>query len=106
MLLVQMCSGASKGVFPSLFVYEATDYSLTQASEYYTLLAYNHNQNVLSIPADWRNRLDYFGVNTQSYAKDPTVYVYGVDGVMSAGYDFDRAKLWAYLTAYSKSCRH
>lgn len=86
--------------------YTAYDTDLTEASDYYSEIAYNFNENIRKCGTnDWKNGLSGLGADTSSMSDVESLNncVWGKSDLLdydSAGYDYDCYKLWSFLSAY------
>lgn len=101
-LVLVSCLGmlGNKGTFAYLTSYYNADVvSLTKASNYYQKLAYDMNYLILNAKDNWKNNLDKYNV-PQDYKTEPTKFVYDFSG---ATFDYNKHKLYSFLTAYTLS---
>lgn len=84
--------------------YTAQDKYLSQAEEYYTQLAYEFNEKILMVSDedDWKKGLKKMDADTSEMEDDPDVWLWGSSTKFGYEpvYDFDRFKLWSFLSAY------
>jgi hypothetical protein len=65
-----MCAGGGGAAGGGINgIYFATDTTLTSASEYYTKLAFDFNDNIIGINSDWKGKLSALGVDTTNYTQ-------------------------------------
>lgn len=103
-LLLVSCLGifANPGSFSFITgYYGAQEDTLTKASEYYQKLAYDMNKFVLTVPDEWKNRTDALHIPS-GYTDDPKRFVFGNSDRLTSDttYDFDKHKLYSYLSAF------
>lgn len=88
----------------TLGTYAAQDYDLSEAEKYYTELAWNFNEKILTVSNTdkWKDGLAAFGAKKKDLKDDPDTWYWGRSDVYNWDpvYDFDCYKLWSFLCAY------
>lgn len=104
LLVFALFSGGASSSGFILGTYASQDYDLSQSEKYYTLLAWDMNENVRLVgdSSTWKTGLSNFGVDTSGMKDTPDTFQWGKSTVYNWDpvYDFDVYKLWCFLCAY------
>ncbi len=104
-LVLMMFGGGAENNTYILGTYNCTDYTMAQAIDAYTEIAYDFNQIVMRCQqqSTWKSGLSSMGVNTSSYEDVPTEFIFGNSSYFpyNAVYDFDYDKFIAFMCAYT-----
>lgn len=104
-IVLLMFGGGAENNTYVLGTYNCNDYTMAQAIDAYTEIAYDFNQTVIECQqsSTWKSGLNSMGINTSSYTDTPTEYIFGNSSYFpyDAVYDFDYDKFIAFMCAYT-----
>lgn len=104
-IILLLFGGGSENNTYVLGTYNCNDYSMAQAIDEYTEIAYDFNREIINCQSssNWRVGLNNLGVNPSDYDDTPTEFIFGYSPYFqySPAYDFDYDKFIAFMCAYT-----
>ncbi len=106
-LIALMVFSLFAGIFSNtafvMGTYTAKDNDLSKSIEYYTKISQEYKEKVHKVNSNsWKSALQYFGIDTSDYNRNPDEIVYGYSNYFpyTTNYDYDSWKLLSFLCAY------
>lgn len=104
-LILLMFGGGAENNTYILGTYNCTDYTMAQAINKYTEIAYNFNEDVMKCQSSstWKNGLNAMGISTTNMSDVPSEFIFGRNSYQNYDpvYDFDYDKFIAFMCAYT-----